>query len=143
MTLANFTAQERLVLIFLSTTLVVGGIVKLTKFQQTPALQIKTKSIYSEMADYKRVSHELNSGVVSDSIKPNIEPIAKSGGVININQATTADLQQLPGVGPTLADRIIAYRTEHGPFAQIEDLTQVKGIGTKMFEKIAKTISTD
>jgi competence protein ComEA len=53
---------------------------------------------------------------------------ATSGG-IDLNGATVAELEELPGVGPVLAERIAAYRDEHGPFAAVEDLLDVPGIG--------------
>ena len=48
---------------------------------------------------------------------------------IDINRATATELEDLPGVGPILAARIVAYRDLHGPFAVIEDLLDVGGIG--------------
>jgi len=51
-----------------------------------------------------------------------------SGG-IDLNAATVVELEELPGVGPVLAERIAAYRDEHGPFAAVEDLLDVPGIG--------------
>ncbi|MEN9911205.1 MAG: hypothetical protein RLZZ441_773, partial [Actinomycetota bacterium] len=48
---------------------------------------------------------------------------------VNINTATAEDLDTLPRIGVTLAERIIAYRDEHGPFAGIESLLEVPGIG--------------
>ena len=48
---------------------------------------------------------------------------------ININTASAELLQTLPGIGPALAERIVAYREEHGLFRSIDDLTNVKGIG--------------
>ncbi|WP_407307154.1 helix-hairpin-helix domain-containing protein [Desulfosporosinus sp. SB140] len=62
-------------------------------------------------------------------------------GKININTAGLADLDKLPGVGPSLAGRIIQYRTEHGPFAQAEDLQNVVGIGAKTYEKMASQVT--
>ncbi|MBJ7433241.1 MAG: ComEA family DNA-binding protein [Microbacteriaceae bacterium] len=50
-------------------------------------------------------------------------------GKVNINTATAEDLDTLPRIGVTLAERIIAYRDEHGPFAGIESLLEVPGIG--------------
>lgn len=49
--------------------------------------------------------------------------------VININTANAETLTALPGIGPALAQRILDYRTEHGPFSTLEDLKKVSGIG--------------
>ena len=50
-------------------------------------------------------------------------------GRVRLNLADAAELETLPGVGPVLAERIVAYRAEHGPFAVVEDLLDVPGIG--------------
>jgi competence protein ComEA len=65
---------------------------------------------------------------------PGVADIVTGGGEdgdgrIRINRATVAELEQLPGVGPVLAERIAAYRDEHGPFSVVEDLLDVPGIG--------------
>lgn len=54
-----------------------------------------------------------------------------SGGdeKVHLNRATAADLETLPGVGPVLAERIVEYRDQHGPFTEVEDLLDVPGIG--------------
>ena len=59
-----------------------------------------------------------------------------SEGLVVLNRASSADLQALPGVGPVLADRIVAYRDANGPFDQVEDLLQVPGIGEAKLESI-------
>ena len=56
-----------------------------------------------------------------------------SSGLVNINRATAAELEKLPGVGPSTAQAIIDYRNSHGPFASPEDLLNVKGIGPSKF----------
>jgi competence ComEA-like helix-hairpin-helix protein len=56
---------------------------------------------------------------------------------ININTATQAQLELLPGIGPSLASRIISHRNEHGAFATVDALDDVKGIGPKKLEDIA------
>lgn len=63
-----------------------------------------------------------------------------AAGLININTAGLSELQELAGIGPSLAQRIIDYRTEHGSFAAIEDLMLVSGIGDKRFEQIKNKI---
>jgi len=68
---------------------------------------------------------------------------ASAGGKININTAGAAELDKLSGVGPALAERIIQYRTEHGLFAQPEDLKNVSGIGAKTFEKMAAQVTVN
>lgn len=52
-------------------------------------------------------------------------------GKVNVNTATLDQLEALPGIGPALGQRIIDYRTQHGPFRSVEDLLNVSGIGDK------------
>ena len=59
---------------------------------------------------------------------------------ININQATAAELETLPHIGPALAQRILAYRAEHGPFPTTEALMEVSGIGPNTYEQIAPLV---
>ncbi|HEX7830212.1 MAG TPA: helix-hairpin-helix domain-containing protein [Thermoanaerobaculia bacterium] len=68
---------------------------------------------------------------------------APSAGVVNINTADAAQLALLPRVGEKAAERIIAYRTEHGPFKKTSELMQVKGIGAKTFENLQSYITVE
>lgn len=63
-------------------------------------------------------------------------PGADDAAVVDLNQATEAQLDALPGVGPVTAGRILAWRTEHGGFAQVEDLQSVDGIGPKTYAQL-------
>jgi competence ComEA-like helix-hairpin-helix protein len=59
---------------------------------------------------------------------------AETKKVVNINSADTSELALLPRVGPSVAERIVDYRKENGPFKKIEDLMLVQGIGEKTFQ---------
>lgn len=62
-------------------------------------------------------------------------------GRININLATSQQLQMLPNIGDVLAERIVTYRSEHGPFDTVDDLTLVDGIGEKRLEALRQYIT--
>lgn len=62
--------------------------------------------------------------------------------LININTASLEELDSLPGIGPTIAQRIIDYREENGAFEVIEDIMNVSGIGPSTFEQIKDLITT-
>ncbi len=63
------------------------------------------------------------------------------GGSININTATVERLDTLPHIGTVLAQRIVDYRVQNGPFKKIEDIKNVKGIGDAMFDDIKALIT--
>ena len=68
---------------------------------------------------------------------------AAKSNKININTASVKELIKLKGIGPALAERIIKYRTEHGPFQKIEDIMKVKGIGKKTLKAIKNKITAE
>ncbi|PJB95439.1 MAG: hypothetical protein CO080_07750 [Nitrospirae bacterium CG_4_9_14_0_8_um_filter_70_14] len=55
---------------------------------------------------------------------------------VHLNTATAVELEKLPGVGPILAQRIVQYRTEHGPFTRVDQLDQVKGVGEQLLQQV-------
>ena len=61
----------------------------------------------------------------------------------NINSATKIELMELPGIGEAMAERIIAYRQEHGGFASIEELMNVSGIGETKFNGLKDLITCE
>jgi len=64
-------------------------------------------------------------------------------GKVDINEATLADLDSIPGIGPVIAQRIIDHRNSSGNFKRVEDIKEVKGIGEKTFEKIKDYIEVN
>jgi competence protein ComEA len=62
-------------------------------------------------------------------------------GLININTASAAELERLPGIGPALAQSIVDFRESHGPFGAIDEINDVRGIGQGVFEEIRELIA--
>lgn len=69
-------------------------------------------------------------------------PAGAPGRLVDLNRATVEELLTLPGIGPVIAERIVAFRNEHGGFVRPEDLKQVTGVGVKTFERIAPLVKT-
>jgi comEA protein len=66
---------------------------------------------------------------------------ATASAPVNLNSATAAQLQTLPGIGASAAQRILDYRQKNGSFKKIEELMNVKGIGEKSFLKLKPLIT--
>lgn len=84
------------------------------------------------------VTAEAASGVNGDDCT-----IENSAGcsLININTGNVEELQELPGIGPSYASRIVEYRKSNGPFSSIDELENVKGIGSKTVEEIRDMVT--
>ena len=72
------------------------------------------------------------------------EPTGSStvGGKLSLNSATAAELEQLPGVGPVLAQRIVQWRGDHGPFRSVDDLNEVSGVGDSLMDQLRPLVSS-
>lgn len=103
----SLTKQERMVLIFLLVVSLSGAVIRFV-FDKSPALRAGVLYL-DDQSPLRRV---------------------------DLNRATAADLQTLPGVGPALAGEILSYRARHGAFHSPDDLRQVPGVGPKSFSKI-------
>ena len=66
---------------------------------------------------------------------------AKPAAMVNLNTATSAELETLPGVGAKMASRIIEYRQKKGPFKKIEELMNVQGMGERNFLKLRSQLT--
>lgn len=67
------------------------------------------------------------------SVRPASEAVSEA---VDINSATTGDLEKIPHIGPELAERIVAYRETYGPFSRPEQLLLIRGISEKRFREI-------
>ena len=88
---------------------------------------------------------ELRTGTVGGSSSGSTSGGSSSGGgsagtsgqPVNLNAASQAELEELPGVGPVMAGKIIAWRTEHGRFSRVEELQEIDGVGPKTYARLA------
>jgi len=71
-------------------------------------------------------------------------PINLLGAIsVNVNTATAEQLQQVKGIGPKTADKIVDYRENHGQFSTLDELRNIKGIGEKSLEKMAQFMTLE
>ena len=125
------TPQDKFISYFLLTILVVGlvvGYVRRTWFLETFDISESAE----EADEVAKISQERRIARLAGENIASIITIQK----VNLNRALKSELITFPGIGPALADRIIAYRDEFGTFKTIDVLRKVKGIGDKSFEKI-------
>jgi len=92
----------------------------------------KTKAL--ESVNLARVVVDGEQIVVGESTQ------APGADKVSINSADAAALEQLPGVGPVIAERIVQWRTDNGPFRSVEELAEISGIGPSMVERIADQV---
>ncbi len=76
-------------------------------------------------------------------VTPAATPVSEAvgSGLLNINTATTAELDQLPGIGPAIAQRIIDFREFYGPFTSIDQLAEVNGISATMVDNLRHLVT--
>lgn len=123
----QFNRNEQIVLLMLSAALIVGIIVSYIDRSDTDAIQ-----------EFDVIKNAVPVPPIEDA-QPDIKP--EEITIIDLNTATVKDFQKLPGIGPQIAQRIVDYRTQEGPFKNVEELTKVRGIGAKTFERLHPQIT--
>ena len=105
--------------------------------QDKEKIEDKTQEVVTGKSTDITTSIQVNANSNSSTNKNSKTNIEK----ININKATQTELETLPGVGPSTAEKIIAYRKQNGNFKNIEDIMNVNGIGESKYNKIKDLIS--
>ena len=140
------TKQEKLVFIFLCTTLVSGYLIQYMKqrnvddpfhiISKTEKEEFKHAAIhaYASQGIQDNETHNIAAG---DATEKNIKDGEE---LVNINTAVKQELMALPKIGPVTAERIIRFRDDFGPFQSIDNLAKIKGIGPKTLERLKTRI---
>jgi comEA protein len=127
----SLTRAEQRVLLFLSATLLIGAGIRFYQEAFPPTRQFDYRSADSSFTAFR-------DELASDTIK---KKTGTTGQEIDINSASKDELVGVPGIGKTLAERIVLYRENEGEFTSIEDLQKVKGISKKKLEKLKPYIT--
>jgi len=140
----NLTRQEVLVIQFLVGFFLLGTAIHLYRScgGQSETVQREQDRRDAEFAQFSRQI---------DSVTPVQIPVKAAepeseilpGSKIELNTATKDELMRLPGIGPTIAERIILYREDIDGFRKVEDLLGVKGIGEKTLERIKDEVTIE
>lgn len=141
------TGTERKIILFLSGTVLVGAGIRLYQetFPSVPQFDYAASdSAFAALSAREPVSNGSDPSLVVDS---NAEESTAEDDTaivkINVNVASKQELMTLPGIGEVMSERIIAYRTDVGPFQSIGDLKKVKGISKRKLEQLVPFISIE
>jgi len=124
--------REKFILLVLLTILIVGLCFGL----------YQKRSVYVEVKPDSFTPLEEPAGSLTGFTYP-ADDVSTETIKININSSDSSGLMKIKGVGKTLADRIVEYRSVHGNFVTLEDLKKVKGVGQKLYGKIKDEVSID
>jgi competence protein ComEA len=152
--------QDRLVYLLLVLVLLLSGAVAYLLFKPQPA-DMEWRTVNAQMEQtlteleapksdepLSRVDAQTSLDTPKSDATPKPKPSASpetppsAANPLNLNSATAAQLEQLPGIGPSKAQAILELRTKLGGFTAPEQLLEVKGIGPKTFEKLRSLITT-
>lgn len=138
----GFNRRERTAIIVLTLTLLSGIAVdyfrnqafhkELNRFSADDSVTVAKLIQFNEKAE----------NLPSDALlNENSEIISQSPPLIDINSASYSELQNLPGIGPVIAQRIVDYRSANGAFSAIDSLINVKGIGKEKMNQLRNLIT--
>ena len=117
----NLTLHEKLIIIFLAATALIGfGVLRIKEEGRKVDVKLQPSNITHGNVDVEKLVIEAKN--------------------VNINSADIKAISTLPGIGPKLAQRIVEYRTQNGLFKDKETLKNVPGIGPRKFLEIEKFI---
>jgi|GEM_PF-740040 len=144
----GLTKDEKLVIIFLGASLAVGSAVLLYKRAHprfAPGLNTQLAQLPAPLPD--TLGTAFSDSILGEAPGVSMAALATPKRTpslpVNINTAGQRSLESLPNIGPSMAKRIIEYRSSVGGFKSVEQLGKVKGIGPKRLEQLRKHVTVD
>lgn len=168
MTISRFSRYQTLLIILLVATITVGGIVAWSRYSGSQSIEISlSKPPSQEQLNKIYIGGAVNNpGFYPLKAEDSIETLIQTAGgniasadlsglklyipeageeaepqKVDLNRAEAWLLEALPGIGETLAQRIVVYRRQNGPFQNINEITKVEGIGATTYEQIKHLIT--
>lgn len=133
----------RVAAIAILVNLVVSGLVVVAlRWPNPQPIRVATVAAVMEpVAEDSAVAAERSGAIPEIPAGVDSSTQASGSALIDINTASAAELESLPGIGPTLAGRIVRYRDEEGPFSTVEELMNVQGIGERTLDRVRGLIT--
>lgn len=140
------------IVVYVTGEVVKPGLQTLVSGQRRLLEAVESAGGFTENADHSSVNgaliladgdhiHVLALPPAPDSTTVSPHAGITSNGLVDLNAASSEELETLPGIGPAKAEAIIEHRLTNGPFARVEDLVEVSGIGEKTFDSLRHLIT--
>ena len=130
----TFNRNEQIILLMLCGVLIVGIVIRYLDSKdpdRIPDFEVRKNAVEVPPRKEAEVHQYLSSAKADEKVE-----VSPARELIDINSATAKEFERLPRIGPQIAGRIVAYREENGAFKRIDDITKVKGIGSKTLERL-------
>ena len=135
----TFNRNEQIILLILCGVLIVGIVIRYLDSKdpdRIPDFEVRKNAVEVPPREEAEVHQYLSPAKADGKEDASEKKDSPAGELIDINSATAKEFERLPRIGPQLAGRIVAYREENGAFKRIDDITKVRGIGSKTLERL-------
>ncbi len=134
----GLTKSEAGIILFLCFGLILGGTAKILNLDKSTERYDFSRSDSFFVAASSRIDSLIaaDEDTAEKSLNAGMSKKASLASPVDLNTASIGDLVSIPGIGKVIAQRIVDYRNANGKFGSVEELSNVKGIGTKKLEKV-------